>query len=145
MYQEDAGICCALSGDVKNADKILKWAAENRNIPEEEISRLEKEASPQMLWQNIGFQMSSLTWLGEWERILYLSNIGKRAVEKTRRGGYPKDFREPQVLLDIGRALATYFTSPSDESFEKVGIKTDDIPGIVEQVSETVDQMINEN
>ena len=118
MYQEDAGICCALAGDVKNADKLLKWAAENRNIPKEEIPSLEKEASPQMLWQNIGFQMSSLTWLGEWERILYMSNIGKRAVEKTRRGGYPKDFREPQLLIDIGHILATYFPSPSDESFE---------------------------
>jgi hypothetical protein len=118
MYQEGAGRCCALAGDVQNADKLLKWAAENRNIPEEDIPSLEKEANPQTLWQEIGFQISSLAWLGEWERILYLSEIGKRAVEKTRRGGYPKDFREPQLLIDIGRDLATYFTSPSDETFE---------------------------
>ena len=57
MYQETAGICCALAGDIQNADKLLKWAAENRNIHEEIIPELEKERSPQLLWQNIGFQI----------------------------------------------------------------------------------------
>lgn len=118
MYQEDAGLCCVLAGDVQNANKILRWATGNRTLTEEEITNLVKEGNPQTLWQHIGFQISNLAWLGEWERILHLSEIGKRAVEKTRRGGYPKDFREPQLLIDIGRDLATYFTSPSEETFE---------------------------
>jgi len=117
-YQEFAGRCCALAGDAHNADKLLKWAAENRNIPDETLTRLDEEGETQTIWQEIGFQISDLTWLGEWKRILYLSEFGKRAIERTRRGGYPKDFREPQLLLDIGRTLATYFTSPSDDSFE---------------------------
>ena len=58
MYQEDAGRCCALAGDINNADKLLKWAAENRNIPDETLTRLDQEGETQILWKEIGFQIS---------------------------------------------------------------------------------------
>jgi hypothetical protein len=118
IWQENVGLCCALTGNNPHATRLFTWAAQNRSMTDEEIEEAENARFYQDIWQDLGFQIFSLTWLGDWPEILRLSKIGMRVVEKTQRAGYPKDFRGPQLLIKIGHTIATYYTSPNAASKE---------------------------
>jgi hypothetical protein len=116
LWQERAALCAALAGNTTRARDLFTWAAENRQKSREEMEAQERTKYYQSVWQPLGYRIYSLTWLGLWDEVIPLAEIGMRLVEKTRRAGHPKDFREPQLLILIGFKLANYFISPTDET-----------------------------
>ncbi|MGE5141377.1 MAG: hypothetical protein ACM3JD_18060 [Rudaea sp.] len=114
--QQPAALMAALAGNILRADELFRWAARNRQLSDEEIRFHEETRQYQSVWQTLGFRVGCLTWLGEWVQALRDSTIAQRMIEKTRRAGYPKDFREPQLLALIGGRIASYHLNPTPEN-----------------------------
>lgn len=130
--QEPAAICAALAGNVSRAEELLSYAVRNRastfiDVP---LAWWEKSRQYQVIWQTIGFWIFDLSWLGDWQEVLRLAKLGQDAVEKTRRAGYSKDFREPQLLIEIGNTLAAYFLDPTEDGRLKAraALRADKLP-----------------
>ena len=119
FLQEEAAVSAALAGNAARAEQNFRWAAENRTKTEQEIQDELKDRNYQSIWQSLGFQLFDMMWLGEdWEEIHRLAELGKQTIEKTRKAGYPRDFREPQILIEIAWHLSRYFLDPGRESRE---------------------------
>lgn len=115
--QASSAICAALVTNTSRAQDLFTWAAQNWAMTDLELEEQEKLRNYQWIWQNTGFRVFALSWLGKrWEEVHKLSEIGRRMVEKTRKGGFPKDFREPQLLIEIGWQLSSYFLDPNEET-----------------------------
>ena len=130
--QEPAAICAALAGNVSRARELLTYAARNRasTFTEVSLAEWEKSRQYQVIWQTIGFWIFDLSWLGDWQEVLRLVEIGQDAIEKTRRAGFSKDFREPQLLIEIGNTLAACFLDPTDDGRLKArtALRADKLP-----------------
>jgi hypothetical protein len=117
FVQENPAICAALAGNIPHATQLFEWIAQNRFKTDQEIQLYEKARAYNSIWQSLGYLVFALLCLGDrWPEVSRLSEIGRRAILKTRKAGYPKDFREPQLLIDISWHLSTYFLDPSHEN-----------------------------
>src|SRR4030042_4855925 len=113
IRQEDSAICAALANNAPRAKQLFEWIAQNRVKTDREIQKYEEERYYNAIWESIGFQIFALMWLGnQWSEVSRLAEIGRRAIEKTRKAGYPRDFREPQLLIEIGWRPSLYFLPP---------------------------------
>jgi len=142
IWQQAPAICAALAGNTPRAEQLFTWIAQNRAKTDLELQAEEKAHNYQSIWQSLGFELFARTWLGDqWERVLRLAEVGRRVVEKTRRAGHPKDFPEPQLLIDIGWSVSSYFIHP-DEASKAMAIKSLTLEKIPDRDTRTRSNML---
>lgn len=130
IWQEMAALCAALLGDSDRATNLFTWSRQNYALSEPEMEWLEADRGYQTVWQNLGFQVFALAWLGSWDEIIPLVERGWRLIAKTRQAGHPREFREPQILIDVAAALAGYFRQQDEQTLiaARAALRVDMLP-----------------
>ncbi len=119
LPQLNSALMAALLGNISKATDLFTWAADNFQLTAEEKAYHEKSGYYQSIWQSIGFRIGCRIWLGRWEEARSDAVLSKRNIGKTRRAGYPRDFREPQLLASIGADLSDYFLDPTEGNCQR--------------------------